>query len=142
MERPRGAVVEGIENPALDPSRPVPPLVSCKVNGLRPGMKHLRLAGIVLEKGKPFSTSVGEHVVVVKFADETGVVDLTAFDDRGEALTPGDICEIRWGYTQERDGVLRVYIGKLGQIFRTGRFTRHFSEAVDMSTRRDWAASS
>lgn len=129
---------ETMENPALDSSRPIPPLVRKTIAELRPGLKHLHLRFIVVEKGEPTSTVSSQTIYPARVADETGSIELVAFDARGEALRPGDICEIRWGYAQPRERMLRLFVGKLGQLLRVGRINMLYSVTPDMSAPRSW----
>lgn len=118
----RRMAVGALLNPALDASRPIPELVDVVIKDLRPGMKHLRLQFIVLdEDDSPTRTAQGEPVFHVRVADATGSIILAAFAERGAALRSGDICEVRWGYAAERDGVMQLYVGKIGLIHRVGR---------------------
>jgi len=128
-----------MENPALDSSRPIPALVRKRIADLRPGLKHLHVRFIVIEKGEPSSTASGDVIYDVRVADESGSIELVAFGERGAALRPGDICEIRWGYSQARDDMLRLFVGKLGQLQRVGRIEMLFSLSPDMSKPQGWA---
>jgi hypothetical protein len=88
---------------------------------------------VVIEKGPPTSTSSGQLIYKTRVADETGSIVLLAFDERGQALWPGDICSLQMGYTDSKDGCLRLYVGRLGQLLRRGRFKKAFSATPDMS---------
>lgn len=130
-----------VQNPALDPSRPVPVLTRRKIGELTEAhTKHLDMEFVVVEKGPPSSTSNGQLVYPVRVADDTGSILLLAFDERGQALWPGDICALQMGYTDSKDGCLRLYVGRLGQLLRRGRFKKAFSMMPDMSTPKERTA--
>jgi len=123
-----------MENPALDPSRPIPKLVERKIKDLRSEEKHLWIRRfVVLDKAPEDKTMDGMSIWRVHVADETASVYLSAFGDRGKLLCPGDIAEVKFGYSSVRGGQLRLYIGKLGQIIRHGRCLALFSDATNLS---------
>lgn len=123
-----------MENPALDPSRPIPDLQVRTVRELRSDEKLLWMRRlVVLDKTAESSTKEGLTIWKVLVADETASVFLTAFHDRGKILCPGDIIEVKFGFSQVRGGELRLYIGKLGQLIRHGRCMALYDESVNIS---------
>ena len=89
-----------MENPALDPERPAPPLNEVVIRDLRPDLKSIWVKRfIVLDKGPPLVNKENDRIFTVRVADATGTCILNAFNERGEAMEPGDIFELKVSQT-------------------------------------------
>lgn len=95
---------------------------------IRPGMKNLFVNFIILEMGKPIRTKDGHDVRTVKVADKTGSMNMSVWDQVGDALQPGDICKLLKGYASVWKDALTLYTGKSGEIWKWGEFTYVFNE--------------
>jgi len=123
-----------MENPALDPSRPIPELKTRTVRDLRSDEKLLWMKRlVVLDKTAESTTKEGLTIWRVLVADESASVFLTAFHDRGTILCPGDVIEVKFGFSAVRGGELRLYIGKLGQLIRHGRGVALYDDSINIS---------
>ncbi|KAK3762375.1 hypothetical protein RRG08_031957 [Elysia crispata] len=100
---------------------------------VRPGMKNLHIMFIVLEVGKPTRTKDGHDVRSCKVADKTGSINLSVWDEVGQAIQPGDICKFTRGYACLWKGGLTLYTGKAGEIFKVGEFCFNFVEVPNYS---------
>lgn len=103
------------------------------VKDVRPGMKNLNIIFIVLEIGKPNRTKDGHDVRTVKVADKTGSINVSVWDQVGDALVTGDICKFVKGYASLWKGCLTLYTGKNGEIWKIGEFCLQFSEQPNFS---------
>lgn len=100
---------------------------------VRPGMKNLHIMFIVLEVGKPTRTKDGHDVRSCKVADKTGSINLSVWDEVGQAIQPGDICKFTRGYACLWKGGLTLYTGKAGEISKIGEFCFNFIEVPNYS---------
>ncbi|GFR86688.1 SOSS complex subunit B2 [Elysia marginata] len=100
---------------------------------VRPGMKNLHIMFIVLEVGKPTRTKDGHDVRSCKVADKTGSINLSVWDEVGQAIQPGDICKFTRGYACLWKGGLTLYTGKAGDISKIGEFCFNFVEVPNYS---------
>ncbi|GFO00002.1 soss complex subunit b1 [Plakobranchus ocellatus] len=110
---------------------PLDPLVCLK--DIRPGMKNLHIIFIVLEVGKLTRTKDNHDVRSCKVADKTGSINLSLFDEAGQVIQPGDICKFVRGYASLFRGLLTLYTGKGGDIFKIGEFCFNFVEVPNYS---------
>ncbi|XP_033101918.1 SOSS complex subunit B1-A-like [Anneissia japonica] len=103
------------------------------VKDLRPGFKNINLIFIVLDIGNPTKTKDGHDVRSIKVADRTGAINLSIWDELGEAIQSGDIIRLTKGYASLFRGCLTVYTGTSGKIQKLGEFCMTFSELPNMS---------
>ncbi|CAI9738341.1 Hypothetical predicted protein [Octopus vulgaris] len=104
-----------------------------QIKDIRPGLKSLNVAFIVLEIGKPTRTKDGHDVRSCKVADKSGSVNVSVWDEAGCLLQTGDICKLTKGYSSLWKGCLTLYTGKNGEITKMGEFTMQFIETPNMS---------
>jgi len=100
---------------------------------VRPGMKNLHLMFIVLEVAKPTTTKDNHTVRTVKVADKSGSINLSVWDEAGQAIMSGDICKFVRGYAALWKSGLTLYTGKIGEIFKVGEFCFNFTELPNFS---------
>ncbi|KAK6165511.1 hypothetical protein SNE40_022428 [Patella caerulea] len=103
------------------------------IKDLRPGLKNINIMFIVLEIAKPTRTKDGHEVRSCKVSDKTGCVNISLWDELGEALQTGDICRLTKGYANVWKGSLTLYSSKFGDIVKLGEFCMQFSETPNMS---------
>jgi len=68
-----------------------------RIAELKPGMKNLNCTFIVLQRGATTKTKDGNTVVQYLVADASGSIQASFWDEKAEALQPGDIFRIRGG---------------------------------------------
>ncbi|XP_076440290.1 SOSS complex subunit B1-A-like [Babylonia areolata] len=100
---------------------------------IQPGMKNLYVNFIVLEISQPTRTKDGHYVRTVKVADKTGSMNMSVWDQVGDAVQPGDICKLLKGYASLWKNALTLYTGKSGEIWKWGEFTYVFNEIPNFS---------
>ncbi|KAK7112803.1 SOSS complex subunit B1-like isoform X2 [Littorina saxatilis] len=100
---------------------------------VRPGMKNLNITFIILEIGKPNRTKDGHDVRTVKVADRTGSINVSVWDQVGDAIQTGDICRFMKGYASVWKMALTLYTGKIGEIWKIGDFVMQFTEQPNFS---------
>ena len=100
---------------------------------VRPGMKNLNIVFIVLEVSKPTRTKEFHDVRSAKVADKTGCINLSVWDEAGQAIQPGDIIKLVNGYAAVWKSCLTLYTGKIGEISKVGEFCLVFSEIPNFS---------
>lgn len=103
------------------------------IKDLRPGMKNLHMYFIVLEIGSATKTKEGHTVWTVRVADKTASINLSVWDALGQALQAGDIIRLQKGYVSLYRGILTLYCGSVGKLFKMGEFCFVFSEFPNMS---------
>lgn len=69
----------------------------CQVIDMKPGLKNLNTKIIVLEKGKGSRVQAGMLITQFLVADPSGMIYLTLYDEKAEAVEACDIIEIRDG---------------------------------------------
>jgi ssDNA-binding replication factor A large subunit len=65
---------------------------------MRPGMKNLTCTFIALQRGATSKTKDGNTVVQYLVADSSGSIQASLWDEKGEALQPGEIFRIKGGF--------------------------------------------
>ncbi|MDH5770869.1 MAG: hypothetical protein OEZ25_06250 [Candidatus Bathyarchaeota archaeon] len=90
-----------------------------KVGDIKPGLRRVNLIVKIVNVGEPrtvtFRKDLSEHQVAdALVGDETGSVLLTLWDDNIEKFSPGEVFEIKNGYTSLFRGSLRLNIGFYG----------------------------
>uniref|UniRef100_A0A5S6QUU9 OB domain-containing protein n=1 Tax=Trichuris muris TaxID=70415 RepID=A0A5S6QUU9_TRIMR len=103
------------------------------IRELTANMRYISLQFIILEIGPPRRTRDGHDVRLIRIADQTGSVNLSAWDEIGSAMSAGDICKLANGYTSYHRGCLTVNCGKLGELRKIGEFCMLFSDHPNMS---------
>lgn len=103
------------------------------IRDLRAGAKNLNLAFIVLEIGRPCSTKEGHEIRTCKVADRSGSILLSVWGDIGTHIQCGDILRLNKGYVSLWKGIPTLYVGKGGELVKTGEFCFIFNEVNNMS---------
>lgn len=103
------------------------------IRELKVGIKNVNLSFIVLEVGRPSTTKDGHEIRTCKVADRSGSINLSVWDEIGNYIQPSDICRLTKGYVSIWKGVPTLYMGKGGELVKTGEFLSIFNEAHNMS---------
>lgn len=103
------------------------------IRDLKVGTKNVNLAFIVLEVGRPSTTKEGHEIRTCRVADRSGSVLLSVWGEIGSHVQPSDICRITKGYVALWKGAPTLYIGKGGELVKTGEFCFIFNEVPFMS---------
>ena len=104
------------------------------IRSLRAGMKSVNVVFVLLERrAAPFHTDKGNVIHPWLVADETASIELTLYDEHGDAFRGGDIVRIINGYCTIHRNILKLYVGTSGQINRVGEFTMRYVEEPNMS---------
>uniref|UniRef100_A0A672PIS9 SOSS complex subunit B2 n=1 Tax=Sinocyclocheilus grahami TaxID=75366 RepID=A0A672PIS9_SINGR len=105
----------------------------CLIKDLKPGLKNINLVFIVLETGRVSKTKDGHEVRSCKVADRTGSITISVWDEVGSLIQTGDIIRLNRGYASLFKGCLTLYIGRTGDLQKTGEFCMIFSEVPNFS---------
>lgn len=103
------------------------------IRDLRVGIKNINLTFIVLEVGRPSTTKEGHEIRTCRVADRSGTIHLSVWGEIGNHILPSDICRLIKGYVSLWKGVPTLYVGKGGELVKTGEFCFIFNEAHNMS---------
>lgn len=103
------------------------------IRELKVGVKNLNLFFIVLEVSRPNTTKEGHEIRTCKVADRSGTILLSLWGEPGNYIQPGDICRLTKGYVALWKCVPTLYIGKGGELVKTGEFSFLFNEAHNVS---------
>ncbi|XP_055336726.1 SOSS complex subunit B1-like [Paramacrobiotus metropolitanus] len=103
------------------------------IRELKAGMKNTNTEFMVLEQIGMNHTKDGANVWVFKVADISGAINLAVIGDNGKCLRPGDICRVYNGFATVFKGALTFYVGKGGQLRKTGEFCFPICEEPNMS---------
>ncbi|GBC75718.1 hypothetical protein HRbin06_01038 [archaeon HR06] len=91
-----------------------------KVKELREGMRKVNIDGTIKDLSEPKTVNLksGERAKIVeaKFEDDSGSINLTLWDERGEEVKEGLKVRIENGYVNSFRGELRLNVGKYGKI--------------------------
>jgi hypothetical protein len=94
--------------------------INSPIRDLRSGMKRVDLKARILEIPKPKSifTRFGNSATVTnaKITDETGVINLSLWNDQIDTVSVGDIIQIENGHVVTFRGERQVRINKRGQV--------------------------
>jgi hypothetical protein len=94
--------------------------VNSPIRDLRSGMKRVNLKARVLEIPKPKSvfTRFGNSATVtnVKVTDETGIINLSLWNDQIDTVSVGDIIQIENGHVVTFRGEQQLRVGKRGHV--------------------------
>ncbi|KXJ20787.1 SOSS complex subunit B2 [Exaiptasia diaphana] len=104
-----------------------------EIKDIRPALKNINCVFICLDIGKPTQTKDGHTVRSCRFADKTGSINVSIWDEFGEALQTGDIIRFTRGYAAVWKGSLTLYTGRIGSLEKLGDFCLVFSETPNMS---------
>ena len=103
------------------------------IRDLKVGIKNVQLTFIVLEVGRPSTTKEGHEIRTCRVADRSGTIHLSVWGEIGTYIQPGDICRLTKGYVSLWKGVPTLYMGKGGELVKTGEFCFIFNETHNMS---------
>lgn len=103
------------------------------IRDLKIGIKNVNLNVIVLEVGRPSTTKEGHEIRTCRVADRSACINLSVWGDIGNFIQPGDICRLTKGYVSLWKGVPTLYVGKGGELVKTGEFCFLFNESLNMS---------
>lgn len=103
------------------------------IRDLKVGSKNSNLTFIVLEVGRPTTTKEGHEIRTCRVADRSASINLSVWGELGSYIQPGDICKLTKGYVSLWKGVPTLYLGKGGELVRTGEFCFLFNESHNMS---------
>lgn len=106
---------------------------STHIKDLKVGVKNLNLIFIVLDVSRPSTTKEGHEIRTCRVADSSGAIHLSVWDKIGTYIQPGDILRLTKGYVALWKNVPTLYMGKGGELLKTGEFTLIFSETPNMS---------
>jgi len=91
-----------------------------KVRELREGMRRVNIDGTIKDLSEPKTVSLksGERAKIVeaKFEDDSGSINLTLWDERGEEVREGVKVRIENGYVNSFKGELRLNVGRYGKL--------------------------
>eukprot|EP01114_Cavostelium_apophysatum_P017443 TRINITY_DN5182_c0_g1_i1.p1 TRINITY_DN5182_c0_g1~~TRINITY_DN5182_c0_g1_i1.p1 ORF type:complete len:146 (-),score=9.03 TRINITY_DN5182_c0_g1_i1:30-467(-) len=105
-----------------------------KIIDIRPYQKSINVEFIVLEKGQITKTKENNIMAHALVADASACVNLSLWDTDAEWMQPGDIFQLRGGYSTLFKNSLVLYSGKRhGSMERTGEFTMLFVESPNIS---------
>ena len=85
------------------------------------------------------STVESTKLTLWQVADETGCINLCAYDLIGDTIRQGDILLLRNGYCSLHRNELSLYVGAQGRLEKVGTFTMQFVEEPNMS-KLEWQA--
>lgn len=98
------------------------------IKDLKVGTKNINLQFIILEVGPPSITKEAHEIRTCKVADRTGCINLSVWGELGTHLQPSDICRLTKGYISLWKGTPTLYIGKGGELVKSGDFCMLFTE--------------
>lgn len=103
------------------------------IKDLKVGVKNVNLSFIVLEVGRPSTTKEGHEIRTCRVADRSASINLSVWGEIGSYIQPGDICRLIKGYVSLWQSIPTLYMGKGGELVKTGEFLFIFNEALNMS---------
>jgi len=111
-----------------------------KVGDIKPGLRRVNLIVKIVNVGEPrtvtFRKDLSEHRVAdALVGDKTGSVLLTLWDDNIEKFSPGEVIEIKNGYTSLFRGSLRLNIGFYGSAESVEETIEEVNEENDLSAK-------
>jgi replication factor A1 len=109
-----------------------------KVSDLKPGLRGITITVKALSKNEvrnvsSRSDSSSHRVTDAKVGDETGVVYLTLWDDKIDAVEDGKTYEITDGYTSVFQNSLRLNVGREGGLKEASEELGDVDEKNDVS---------
>jgi len=104
-----------------------------QIRDLRPSQKDIDIPRFIILQKEGMKEVKGDTLHTFIVADESGCASMCVWSDYGPHLRPGDICELKRGYTGIWNGCLMLYGGKGAKLIRHGDFTMLFSETPNMS---------
>lgn len=104
------------------------------IKDLKSISKNVNLLFIVLEvSGRVAATKEGHEIRTCKVADRSACINFVLFGELGAHIQPGDICKLTKAYVGTWDGALALYMGKSGELVKTGDFCMLFNENLNLS---------
>lgn len=103
------------------------------IRDLKVGAKGININFIVLDVGRASVTKEGHEIRTCKIADRTACMHLSVWGEIGQYIQPGDILKLTKGYVSLWKGVPTLYVGKGGELVKTGEFCFIFNEAYNVS---------
>jgi len=122
----RGGSLEGVEGEDVA-------IKTHKIHEIKPGMNGINVVGKVLDDGemRTFARDDGTEgcVCSLTIGDETGKIRTVLWGDdaRNVKFVPGDVVEIRNGYSKEGYGGVEIHIGARSSIKKSDK-TVEYSE--------------
>lgn len=104
-----------------------------EVKDLKVGVKNATVSFIVLDVGRPSTTKEGHEIRTCRVADKSGSINLSVWGELGAFIQPGDILRLTKAYVALWKSVPTLYLGKGGELVKTGEFSLVFSEIPNMS---------
>lgn len=88
-----------------------------KVEKLKPYDKRVNVKGKILNIGEGREVSGGEHrVAEALFADETGCILLSLWDEDTKNFSEGDVVQVENGHVPVFGGSMRLSAGRFGTV--------------------------
>lgn len=103
------------------------------IRDLKVGIKNVALTFIVLEVGRPSTTKEGHEIRTCRIADRSGTIHLSVWGEIGSFIQSGDICRLTKGYVSLYKCIPTLYVGKGGELVKTGEFCFIFNETHNVS---------
>lgn len=103
------------------------------IRDLKVGIKNVALTFIVLEVSRPSTTKEGHEIRTCRVADRSGTIHLSVWGEIGSHIQPGDICRLTKGYVSLYKCAPTLYVGKGGELVKTGEFCFIFNETHNVS---------
>lgn len=103
------------------------------IRDLKVGIKNVALTFIALEVGRPSTTKEGHEIRTCRIADRSGTIHLSVWGEIGSFIQPGDICRLTKGYVSLYKCIPTLYVGKGGELVKTGEFCFIFNETHNVS---------
>lgn len=103
------------------------------IKDIKIGVKNINLTCIVLEVGRPSTTKEGHEIRTCKVADRTGSIHLSVWGEIGTFVQPGDILKLIKGYCSLWKTIPTLYMGRGGELVKTGEFCLIFNETPNQS---------
>lgn len=103
------------------------------IRDLKVGAKNININFIVLDVGRASVTKEGHEIRTCKVADRSACIHLSIWGEIGQYIQPGDILKLTKGYVAQWKGVPTLYVGKGGELVKTGEFCFIFNENLNVS---------
>lgn len=104
------------------------------IKDLKVGLRNVNVIFIVLEVGqKTVLAKDGTEIRNCKIADRSASIALSIWGPLGNYIQPGDICRLYRGFVASWKGTPTLYVGKGGELTKSGEFCLIFNESINMS---------
>ncbi len=114
-----------------------PSLNEVKIKDLVSVRKNIKVVGKIIELQPPrdvvFKDSSNHQVCDVLFADETGCISLSIWDDTIERIQKGKVYRVENGYVSVFRGNLRLNVGKFGEIIPVNTSIKRINKENNLS---------